>query len=60
MSGVYSHNKLFDSFNWVGVEDLPALEDDTHTSDSLETSVFEDYETSMEDGWPDFIKDIYA
>ena len=60
MSGVYSRNKLFDTHYQAGAEDLPRLEDDAYGESSIVTTVFENYETSLEDGWPDFIKDFYG
>ena len=59
MSGVYAHNKLFDTNYQRGAEDLPNLEDDVFTDDSVATTVFENYETSIEEEWPEFIKDFY-
>ena len=60
MSGVYARNKLFDDFCWIGAEYLPVLEDDIHTCCSVDTTPFEDYEVTLEETWPDFIKDSYA
>lgn len=59
MSGIYVHNKLFDDLYRVGADDLPELEEDVRSEDSTETTVFEDYESAIEDFWPDFIRDFY-
>ncbi|MDR1978786.1 MAG: hypothetical protein LBQ42_08635 [Synergistaceae bacterium] len=58
MSGVYARNKLFDVYCRTGAEDLPYLENDVCTDDAVRTSVIENYETSLEDGWPEFIEDF--
>lgn len=60
MSGIYAHNKLFDDLYQIGAENLPDLEEDVHFEDSTETTVFDDYETVIEDFWADFIRDFYA
>ena len=57
MSGVYSRNKLFETFCWAGLEVLPNLEVDFFADDSTEMTDFENYETMIDDSWPDFIKD---
>ncbi|MDR2175529.1 MAG: hypothetical protein LBO82_06285 [Synergistaceae bacterium] len=59
MSGVYSRNKLFDSSYFAGKENLPELEIDVHTDESILSSVEENYETSIEEDWPNFIKNLY-
>jgi hypothetical protein len=56
MGGVYSRNKLFDVSYLAGKENLPDLEDDVHADESVFSSVLDDYETSIEEDWPDFIK----
>ncbi|MDR1621033.1 MAG: hypothetical protein LBS00_01520 [Synergistaceae bacterium] len=58
MSGVYAHNKLFDVYCRAGAEDLPNLENDAYVDDVTKMSVVESYETSLEDGWPEFIEDF--
>ena len=60
MNGVYSRNRLFDQFCLTGAENLPVLEDDVSADGVVEMSVLENYETTLEDGWPDFIRDFYA
>ena len=59
MSGVYSRNKLFDNSYLAGKENLPALEDDVHLDESIVSSIEEVYETTIEEDWPDFIKNLY-
>ena len=58
MSGVYAHNKLFDVYYREGAEGLPILESDTYIDDVVTMSALENYETSLEDGWPEFIEDF--
>ena len=58
MSGVYSYNKLFDTHCWTGVSELPALENEYFADDTVCTTSFDDYETTIEDSWPEFIKDF--
>jgi hypothetical protein len=60
MSGVFAQNKLFDTYCLRGKEDLPHLEDDVFADSVVVTTVLEDYETSLEDDWPDFIRDFYV
>ncbi|MDR1048258.1 MAG: hypothetical protein LBL51_00760 [Synergistaceae bacterium] len=55
MSGVYSYNKFFDSTYLAGKENLLELEDEVHTDESVVSSVIGDYETAIEEDWPDFI-----
>lgn len=59
MGGIYVHNKLFDDLYRIGADDLPELEEDVHSEDSIETTVFEDYAIMIEAFWPDFIRDFY-
>jgi hypothetical protein len=58
LSGVYARNKLFDLYCRTGAEELPALENDVSADDAIKMSVLENYETSLEDGWPEFIEDF--
>lgn len=57
MSVVYSRNKLFDVENWAGAEVLGGFEDVVHVDDASDLTVFEAYEVSIEDSWPNFIRD---
>ena len=58
LSGVYARNKLFDIYYRAGAEDLPELENDVSIADVTKMSVIENYETSLEDGLPEFIEDF--
>jgi hypothetical protein len=58
MSGVFAHNKLFDTYCLKGKEELPHLEDDVVADGVVVNTVLENYETSLEDDWPNFIKDF--
>ncbi|MDR1377243.1 MAG: hypothetical protein LBJ22_07000 [Synergistaceae bacterium] len=58
MSGVYARNKLFDIYCRAGAEELPELENDVCVDDVTKMTAVESYETSLEDGWPDFIEDF--
>jgi hypothetical protein len=49
---------LFDIYYRAGAEDLPELENDVSIGDVIKMSVIENYETSLEDGWPEFIEDF--
>jgi hypothetical protein len=55
---VYARNKLFDIAYRAGAEELPELENDVYVDDVTKMTVFESYETSLEEGWPDFIEDF--
>ena len=57
MSVVYSRNKLFDVENWAVAEVLGGFEDVVHVDDASDLTVFEAYEVSIEDSWPNFIRD---
>ncbi len=57
MSVVYSHNKFFDLENWAGAEVLGGFEDIVRIDDVSELTSFESYEVSIEDSWPNFIRD---
>jgi hypothetical protein len=59
MGGVYSRNKLFDNIYLMGKENLPALEGDVCADEAVVSSVLENYETSIEEDWPNFIKNSY-
>lgn len=56
---MYVRNKLFNTYCMIGAEELPSLEGEIYGLTSIQTTVIEDYEVSLEDGWPDFIKDFY-
>ena len=56
---MYVRNKLFNTHYMIGAEELPSLEGEIYGITSIQTTVIEDYEVSLEDGWPDFIKDFY-
>jgi hypothetical protein len=58
LSGVYVRNKLFDTYYRAGAEELPELENDVSVDGVIKMSVLESYETSLEDGWPEFIEDF--
>ena len=58
MNGMYARNKLFDMHYHVGAGKLPALEDDVRTDGTVTASVFENYETAIEEGWANFIEDF--
>jgi hypothetical protein len=58
LSGVYSRNKLIDRLYRDGMEDLPVLEDDVSVERSVSLSLLENYETTIEEDWPEFIKDF--
>ena len=58
LSGVYSHNKLFDTFYLAGAQDLPELEEDVYVESATAMTLFEAYEDYLPDGWPDFIEDF--
>ena len=58
MSGVYARNKLFSTLYRMGTENLPTLVRDVNIDGAVTTSVFENYETAVEEDWPDFIKDF--
>jgi hypothetical protein len=58
MGGVYSRNKFFDDAYLAGRENLPNLENDVHMEESVASSIDEDYETSIEEDWPNFIKNL--
>ncbi|MDR2137569.1 MAG: hypothetical protein LBO68_04695 [Synergistaceae bacterium] len=58
MNGVYTYNKLFDTYCLKGREDLPRLENDVLADDVVVNTVFENYETALEDDWANFIKDF--
>lgn len=58
MSGIYAHNKLFDTFCRSGADNLPDLEDDVQAEFSIETPLFEEYAIAIEDFWPDFVSDF--
>jgi hypothetical protein len=59
MGGIYSRNKFFDSSYLAGKENLNGLEDDVHMDESVVFSALEDYETAIEEDWPNFIKNFY-
>jgi hypothetical protein len=59
MGGVYSRNRLFDSVYLAGKENLPNLEGDVCADETVVSSVLEDYETSIEEDWSDFVKIFY-
>ncbi|MDR2529496.1 MAG: hypothetical protein LBD04_10880 [Synergistaceae bacterium] len=56
--GMYTRNKLFNTYCVRGAEELPNLEGEVYGDTSIRTTVIENYEVSLEDGWPDFIKDF--
>ena len=56
---MYSHNKLFDNSYLAGKENLPALEDDVHSDESVVSSIEDNYEIAIEEDWPNFIKNFY-
>jgi hypothetical protein len=41
------------------MEALPDLEEEVYADYSVVTTIFEDYEITIEDCWPDFIRDFY-
>jgi hypothetical protein len=59
VGGVYSRNKFFDSAYLAGKESLSGLEDDVFSDESIISSVVDNYETSIEEDWPNFIKNFY-
>ena len=59
MGGIYSRNKLFNTFYLTGTQDLPDLEEDVYVEGATTTTLFEAYEDYLPDGWADFIKDFY-
>ena len=58
MGGVYTRNKLFDTHFRTAAENLAGLEDDVCTDGAVKATVFENYETAIEDDWADFIKEF--
>jgi hypothetical protein len=59
VSGLYSRNKLFDVSYLTGKEDLPALENEVYSDESIVSSVEDDYEIAIEEDWPNFIKNLH-
>lgn len=57
MSVIYSHNRFFDMENWAGAEVLGGFESAVRIDDVAELTVFDSYEVSIEDSWPNFIRD---
>jgi hypothetical protein len=57
VSGVYSRNKLFDGLYQAGAEDLPVLESDVDVEGAVALSSIDGYEITIEEDWPEFIKD---
>ena len=55
---MYSRNKHFDTFYLTGAQDLPELEIDIYAEGSTTSTVFENYEDYLADGWPEFIRDF--
>ena len=61
LSGIYSHNRYFDTFYMTGAQELPELEKEVYVEDSTTSTIFESYEdylTDAADGWPEFIRDF--
>ena len=57
MSVIYAYNKFFDMENWAGASVLEGFEDDVRIDEVSELTVFDAYEVSIEDSWPNFIRD---
>ena len=60
MAGLYVRNRLFNTYCQVGMENLPVLEEDVGSDGTVLMTVLENYETALEDGWPDFVRDFYT
>ena len=60
MNGVYSYNKLFDDLYWMGAETLPQLEEAVFAAETMYTTPVDDFEATVDDFWPDFVKDFYS
>jgi hypothetical protein len=58
MSGVYAHNRQCNDLQGKEEEELALLENEVYVDEALRTSVFENYETVIENSWADFIKDF--
>lgn len=57
MGVIYSHNKFFDMENWAGADILGGFEDTIRIDEASALTTFEAYEISIEDSWPNFIRD---
>jgi hypothetical protein len=58
LSGIFSHNKFFDTTYLTGVQDLPELEEDVYVEPATSMTMFEAFEDYLVEGWPEFIEDF--
>lgn len=57
MIGVLKRNKLFDTFDWIGAQEMPALDADVHGEDTCDIPEALDFELCLDDWWPWFTAD---
>jgi len=55
--GVWQHNKLFNDYCWMGVQDFPSLSLDVFGEDTTSIPEALDFELCIGDWWPSFIAD---
>ncbi|MDR1740475.1 MAG: hypothetical protein LBR38_01310 [Synergistaceae bacterium] len=55
---LYTRNKLFDSVCLSGVVNLSDFESAVYAAETMEISMFDDYDTAIEEGWAEFIIDF--
>ncbi|MGI6784416.1 MAG: hypothetical protein ACOX5A_09365 [Aminivibrio sp.] len=55
---VFERNTFGDEFVWAGVIDLPLLVDETIADEQLTEDEPEDFETNLDQWWPEFISDF--
>ena len=55
---VFERNTFGDEFLWTGVLDLPVLVDETIADVQMAADEPEDFETILDQWWPDFISDF--
>ncbi len=55
---VFERNTFGDEFLWTGVLDLPVLVDETIADVQMAADEPEDFETNLDQWWPEFISDF--
>ncbi len=57
-SRVFERNTLGDEIMWMGIIDLPLLVDEAIAEEQLTVDEPEDFETNLDQWWPEFISDF--
>ena len=57
-SRVFERNTLGGEIMWMGIIDLPLLVDEAIAEEQLTVDEPEDFETNLDQWWPEFISDF--